>query len=199
MKKKKLQISLRIQDFLILGVLCFVGLSFAFNTGDWIPGLAYEVSDPGFEIRDGVLYRENSRFSGWQQDHFPDGSVHSRSHYFKGLKDGDSEEYTLTGSLRARYHFSHGKKDGLQEGWFIEGPKLFEARYRSGLLQGLQTEWHLNGNVFRQQQFQEGHEMTRKILYPSSEIFSNLVIKEGRSYGLDGGALCFEPKKEGSL
>ena len=154
-------------------------------------------NDPAFREEGSRLYYGPRPFSGVAIERFPDGSPYKQTHYEQGLRDGMAEEYALTGKLRARWKFRRGEKDGHQEGWYIEGPKRFEANFKQGLLHGEQTEWHLNGQLFQRRVFAEGVETDKKILFPTAEVFSNYTKREGRVYGLDGGPLCFEPKKEG--
>ncbi len=131
-------------------------------------------------------------------EHYLNGALYKESTYEAGVKDGIEKEYSLNGVVRAIWSYSHGKKHGLQQGWFAEGPKRFEFHFNHGLLDGVQTEWHLNGTVFRRQVFVKGVEIQKKVLYSGSEIFTNYSKKDGRVYGLDGGALCMELKKEGA-
>lgn len=161
------------------------------------PNRVRATANPEFAERDGVLYYRTEPFTGVRIETFPDGSSASETSYFQGLRDGASREYGTTGALRARWNYRAGKKDGLQEGWFLEGPKRFEQHYRDGILEGTVTEWHLNGNVFNQQTYVNGAETARKIYYPTAEVFSNYVKRDGRTYGLNGGELCFEKKKDG--
>jgi antitoxin component YwqK of YwqJK toxin-antitoxin module len=67
----------------------------------------------------------------------------------------------------------------------------------NGVLNGVQTKWHLNGHIFRQENFRKGKLLSRKVFYPSQEVFSNYVNKDGRKYGVDSGELCFETKRDG--
>lgn len=150
-----------------------------------------------FTDADGKLFLDKKLFSGTVVDRFPAGEIYMETHYVDGLQEGVAREYAFTGALRRKSHYKHGKKDGLQEGWYLEGPKRFEQNYRDGILEGLQTQWHLNGKIFDQQTFADGVEVQRKVLFPTAEVYSNYVKRDNRKYGIDGGALCFETKKEG--
>jgi hypothetical protein len=54
-----------------------------------------------------------------------------------------------------------------------------------------------NGTVFRRQIFVNGYEMDKKILFHGGEVFTNYAKRGGRTYGFDGGELCFDKKKDG--
>jgi antitoxin component YwqK of YwqJK toxin-antitoxin module len=153
--------------------------------------------NPGFAEVGGLLYYRGQPFSGVQVERFPDGRPAIEIGYRDGLKDGESREYATTGALRSRLRYRAGKREGLQESWFIEGPKRSEEHYKNGMLDGVQTEWHLSGAVFKRQTYADGIETARKILYPTAEVYSNYVKRDGRVFGVDGGELCFRVKPEG--
>ncbi len=161
------------------------------------PRMVEMLGNPHVTERDERLYLDGEVFSGIAVERFPDGQVYRETHYTRGMKDGLSREFGITGALRAQWNYHAGKKHGAQVGWYIEGPKRFESNFKNGLLEGHQVEWHLNGAVFREQQFVDGIEVRNKILYSTAEIYSNYVKRDGRTFGIDGGALCFETKKEG--
>lgn len=156
-----------------------------------------EKTDPALVQIHDVLYYRNDPFSGIVIEHYLNGALYRESQYDKGKKESLEKEYALNGVLRASWNYHNGKKNGLQQGWYAEGPKRFEYYYDQGLLDGVQTEWHQNGVVFKRQVFKQGVETEKKILYQGSEIFTNYSKRSGRIYGLDGGTLCFEVKKEG--
>ena len=156
-----------------------------------------DARDPRVRELSGVLTVDGRPWNGQVTERYPDGHVYRVTNYVDGLRDGVQKEYALNNTLHTLSRYSAGKKHGFQEGWYAEGPKRFEANYREGLLEGLQTEWHLNGKIFRQIFFEAGNEVSRKILFPTAEVYSNYVVREGRRFGLDGGALCFETKKDG--
>lgn len=157
------------------------------------------LDNPAFSERGGILYYRDQPFTGIEIVRYPDNTVYSETRYREGIMEGVRDEYATTGSLRRRWRYKQGKKDGLQEGWYVEGPKLFEQSYDDGILNGVVTEWHQNGKIFNQQTYEHGVETARKILYPTSEIYSNYVRRSDRKYGIDNGGLCFEVKREGEL
>ncbi len=158
-----------------------------------------EVNNPDFTLKDETLYFKSAPFNGKTVERYPAGQIYRETHYKHGLKEGFAFEYAIDGQLRSQWSYHLGKKHGVQKGWFIEGPKRFVANFKDGVLDGPQTEWHMNGAVFRQETFIEGREVDKKILYRSGEVFTNYTIRNSRLYGVDGGPLCFEPKKEGAV
>ncbi len=157
-----------------------------------------ELGAAGVELRDGLMLRDGKPFSGITVERYPTGIVYRETRYDRGIKNGETRKYAMTGTLVSLERFSEGAKDGLQEGWYMEGPKRFELRFKKGVLDGVQSEWHLNGALFRKQIFAGGVESDKKILFAGGELFTNYAKRDGRVYGIDGGALCFEPaKREG--
>jgi hypothetical protein len=155
------------------------------------------LGNPDFAERDGKLLYRGQPFTGIEVIRFPDGRAQAETEYREGLREGRGREYATTGALRAEWSYHRGRKDGIQRGWYIEGPRRFEQPYRDGVLDGTLTEWHLNGAVANQQVYVDGVETARKVLFPGSELYSNYVRRDGRTFGLDGGALCLETKREG--
>lgn len=144
-----------------------------------------------------VLTQDGKPYTGIVLEKYPDGSVYRETNYRDGLKHGPEKEYSLAHTLTALWMYQNDKKQGTQQGWFAEGQRKFLYHYQNGLLEGLQTEWHLNGGVFRQQVFEHGTETDRKILFQTGEVHSNVKKRDGRTYGRDGGELCFDKKKDG--
>jgi hypothetical protein len=153
--------------------------------------------DPGFSSRGEVLYLGKQPFTGIQFESFPNGSLYRETHYQNGKKDGVEKNYSLSGSLRDLWNYKNGKKEGVQKGWFEDDSKRFVYHYKNAKLEGEQIEWHQNGTVFRRQVFHDGYEIDKKILFQRGAIFTNYVKRDGRVYGIDGGALCFDKKKDG--
>jgi hypothetical protein len=130
-------------------------------------------------------------------ERYPGGAIYRYGMIRHGQLEGKEYEFDPFGGRRAVWHYRQGKKHGLQEGWFIEGPKRFVYQYVNGVLEGEQLEYHASGALFRRQVFRQGVEADRKVLYQEGDLHSNYAKRDGRTYGLDGGALCFDPKKEG--
>jgi hypothetical protein len=162
------------------------------------PANRFQSNNPRFHLEHGLLFFKARPFTGLQVARFENGDIYKEASYVDGLLEGVTKQYALHGVLRELWRYHRGVKDGLQEGWFAEGPKRFEFQFKAGVLEGLQKEWHLNGNIFRMRSYSDGVETQKKILYPGSEVFTNFVKKEGRIFGVDGGALCLEVKAEGS-
>jgi antitoxin component YwqK of YwqJK toxin-antitoxin module len=131
-------------------------------------------------------------------ERYHNGAIYRETDYRHGVPDGERKEYALNGRVKARGRYRNGQLDGLQEGWFEEGPKRFERHYKRGRLDGVQTEWHIGGSLFREETFADGKEIAKKILFSDGRLFTNYAMRENRIYGIDGGALCMEPKREGA-
>ena len=178
----------------ILGFLIFAGV-FTILRADHFSRL--EKNDPSLMMKNNILYHGDHPFYGIEVEHYLNGDLYRETPYENGLKEGRSKEYSLGHVLRANWNYHQGIKEGFQEGWFAEGPKRFEANFKNGILDGVQTEWHQNGTVFKRQVYANGIETDKKVLYPGGEIFTNYSKRDERKYGIDGGALCLEVKREG--
>ena len=182
--------------------------SIAFTVASLIAGIAavvtfiapakIEARDPAFSIRGDILHYGSNPFAGVFVERYGNGLRYRETQYKHGIKDGFFRQYALNGRVVASGKFAHGQRDGFAQGWFSEGPKKFEYRFKNGLLDGTQTEWHLSGAVFRREVYESGKLVDKKILYPQGEIFTNFANRDKRLYGIDGGSLCMETKKEGA-
>ena len=161
------------------------------------PGLRVENKNPEFSMQGEVLRYSRKPFSGIQFENFLNAALYRETEYKNGKKEGFEKKYSLEGKLRSLWHFQNGKKEGEQKGWFEDGARMFVYHYQKGIFEGEQIEWHQNGTVFRRQVFNKGYETDRKILFQGGEVFTNYVKRKGRTYGVDGGALCFDKKKDG--
>jgi hypothetical protein len=153
---------------------------------------------PGISHQEDLLTYQSHPFSGILVERFPDGGRYKETHYLNGFKDGSEKQYALNGRVVREGNFIHGKREGLETAWFSEGPKKFEYHFKNGVLDGSQTQWHISGALFRQELYKDGTLIDKKILYPQGEVFTNYVTRDDRKYGLDGGSLCMEPKREGA-
>ena len=184
---------------MLRALIALSAFSLSVCVGTWLvcPIAIEKIGNPEVsEANDWVFYR-GQPFTGTLIERFPNGVVFQESNYLNGQRSGPTFEYGFTGAIRAWWHFREGKKDGRQVGWYIEGPRRFEYRYRAGVYHGVQTDWHMSGQIFNQQVYFDGVESARKVFFATSEVFSNYAKKDGRTYGINGGELCFEGKKDG--
>lgn len=146
---------------------------------------------------DGTIRLSGKPYTGVGVEYYPNRQLARRVEFKNGLKEGETRSYSDMGKLTEVGRFHKGLRNGLQEMWFIEGPKQQEERYVNGVLEGIQTKWHLSGRIFRRENFKKGKLISRKVFYPTEEVFSNYVNKDGRKYGIDSGELCFETERNG--
>jgi antitoxin component YwqK of YwqJK toxin-antitoxin module len=176
---------------ILLLVITIIVLALAFKVSP------YEARDAGFSRQDELLQYGTQPFSGTLIERYENGLLYRKTDYRAGIKHGLSRQYALNGNLVAFGHYVDGRREGVEQGWFAEGGKKFEYHYKHGVFDGVQMQWHSSGAVFRREVFDNGAETEKKILYPHGEIFTNYAIRDGRTYGLDGGSLCMETKRDG--
>ena len=132
-----------------------------------------------------------------QIERYQNGALYRETQYQNGKKNGYEKVYSLSGKVRTLWNYKNGKKEGEQKGWFEDSAKMFVYHYQNGVPEGEQMEWHQNGTLFRRQFFHHGYETDRKVFSQKGQMFSNYAKRDGRSYGVDGGTLCFDKKKDG--
>jgi antitoxin component YwqK of YwqJK toxin-antitoxin module len=181
----------------VFGLNAVLSHTTAFATPSASPAEVAFAPEGNLIEKDGRAKLNGRPFTGVGVEHYPNRQVARRVSFKNGVKEGEARTYSDLGKLTAIGRFHKGLRNGLQEMWFIEGPKQQEDRYVNGILEGVQTKWHLNGTVFREEHFKKGALQGRKVFYPSREVFSNYVNKNGRKYGIDSGELCFETKRDG--
>ncbi|MBL9168992.1 MAG: hypothetical protein JNN07_14725 [Verrucomicrobiales bacterium] len=98
-------------------------------------------------LREGRLYQEGAAdpFSGFVTDHYPDGTMKSRSRVVAGKLHGMSEGWATNAQLVVREFFREGVSHGVRTKWHPNGCILSEATIVEGKLEGTFRRWHENG------------------------------------------------------
>ncbi|MBL9136268.1 MAG: toxin-antitoxin system YwqK family antitoxin [Verrucomicrobiales bacterium] len=116
------------------------------------------VACASLSLRDGRLFLDNATnpFSGWMWDHYPDGTLRSRSEVSNGVLHGWSEGWHTNGQIQVREQFSRGVSDGTRTKWYASGAKLSEAAIVNGRLDGRFRRWHENGQLAEEATLRDG-------------------------------------------
>jgi antitoxin component YwqK of YwqJK toxin-antitoxin module len=186
MTQKTLLISLLGVNGAILGVIIFA------------------VREPKIEATDSRIRWENGQalfkehpFTGMMIERNLNHDLLARVHYQLGKKEGYSFTYHHDGTRVAENHYHVGLKEGQQESWYADGKHRSTSYFRHGIAEGTYTEWHPNGKIYRLQKIQDGIELENKIFYESGVIYSNYVVRNQRTFGIQGEPLCNTVKQEG--
>ena len=76
-------------------------------------------------------------------------------------------------------------------GWWPDGRVHFVYEYRDGLLHGRSREWYPSGALWREQQYDAGHEAgLQRLFWEDGRIRASYVVRDNRRYGLMGSKGC---------
>jgi antitoxin component YwqK of YwqJK toxin-antitoxin module len=138
------------------------------------------------EERDGLIYQDNTPYSGWvkamhnpeqvailaqAKDGKPDGpkiSWHENGQKMEegthkhGEQDGIFRSWHENGQKRSEETYKDGKSDGPYTWWHENGQKRSEGTYKDGEIDGLHTGWHENGQKWNERTFKDGEEVSAK-------------------------------------
>jgi antitoxin component YwqK of YwqJK toxin-antitoxin module len=143
-----------------------------------------------------VFYRDLP-FTGFLVERNLRNDLLSLVQYREGEKDGVGWRYHHDGKLVAESRYVRGKKHGQQLTWYIDGRLKSVSYFRMGLSHGTYTEWHPSGRLYRVMKTEDGVEVTNQRYFESGAPYSNIVRRNGRTYGMEGEPLCRAEKDEG--
>ena len=142
-----------------------------------------EVARTNLVLENGRLRQPGSAsfFSGLMLEHYPDGTLRSRSAITNGFLHGLSEGWHTNAQLQVSEHFKHGISHGLRTKWYPDGAKQSEASIADGQLHGLFRKWHENGTLAEQVQFVGGQPDGDSFAYfPSGCLKARVLMKAGK-------------------
>lgn len=120
-------------------------------------------------------------FTGTTLEHYPDGTLRSRTAVVDGLVQGLSEGWHPNGQLQISEHFVAGVSHGRRTKYYASGAKLSEANYVSGELNGLFRRWHENGVLSEEIEFTQGKpEGVSRAWFPSGHLKARVVMQSGQ-------------------
>ena len=120
-------------------------------------------------------------FSGVMVEHYPDGTLRSRSAVMSGLLNGLSEGWYTNAQNQVSEHFKDGISHGLRTKWYASGAKQSEAGIVDGKLDGVFRKWHENGTLSEQIAFVGGQSEGISLAYfPSGCLKARVLMKAGK-------------------
>jgi antitoxin component YwqK of YwqJK toxin-antitoxin module len=136
------------------------------------------------ELVEGRLMQRNrpgQPFTGWLVEHYPDGSLKSRSMVRDGKLNGISQGWYPDGSLQIEEHFIQGVANGLVTRWHANSRTLSEATARDGRLHGVYRRWHTNGQLAEEITYTEGkpHRLSRA-WFPNGKLKAEVQLGHGK-------------------
>jgi hypothetical protein len=112
------------------------------------------------------------------------------AHYLDQKPVGPILTFSASGALMKVSVFQNGQLIGQEKSWFENGQPRHTYEFDSGVREGKSTEWYENGRTFRESVYVNGQEVSQKTWRVDGELYANYTIRNGRYYGLKGGALC---------
>jgi antitoxin component YwqK of YwqJK toxin-antitoxin module len=120
-------------------------------------------------------------FTGIAVEHYPDGTLRSRTAVVDGVVDGRSEGWHPNGQLQISEHFATGLSHGVRTKWYASGAKLSEARFVKGKLHGPFRRWHENGQLSEKIDYLEGEpDGVSRAWFPSGRLKARVVLQSGQ-------------------
>ncbi|MBL8995252.1 MAG: toxin-antitoxin system YwqK family antitoxin [Spirochaetia bacterium] len=156
---------------------------------------ALDATNAGFRLDRGFLFFHNKPFTGQVVEKYPGGNLKSRTSYQTGKRFGTAETWYPTGGKDAVRYYKNGEKEGTHEAWWPNGQLRFRYFFRNGETEGDQWEWYSNSAPATHFQYRKGHEAGPQVAWrENGKPYINLVITNGRHYGLFNSKLCFTVK-----
>lgn len=142
-----------------------------------------ELTRPELELRDGRLFRkgDNRPFHGFLVEHYPDGSLLSRSAIVDGRLEGPSEGWYTNGQLQVRETYRQGLVHGVRIKWYPDGTTQSMAHLVESQYHGMYQRWHENGRPAEEVLFDNGrpHGIARA-WYPTGNLKAEVRVEHGR-------------------
>ena len=175
-------------------VVCWAGLgvlvcgAIALLVGGWFSGREVvplplpEVSRTNLVRLDGrwCQFCQTNPFTGWMVEHYPSGSLLSRSLVSNGLLNGVSEGWQTNGQLQICEYFKDSVSHGLRTKWHPNGAKMTESMIADGKHQGTFRRWHENGALAEEIEMHDGQpDGQSRAFYPSGFLKSQATLRLG--------------------
>lgn len=164
---------------------------------NWLPAHnlsdTLSVTDPKLEVRNGIYFWENKKFTGVVSALYPN----SRPKYFrsvmKGMMHGQYASFYESGDRFEVRQYIRNMATGRHYGYWPDGKTLkFDYNYNQEKRQGMQKKWYKNGRPYLFAHFKDDHEDgLQQGWRENGKLFLNYVAKDGHTYGLQQSALCY--------
>jgi len=143
--------------------------------------------------QNGVLYYNDTPFSGTIKKFDDVNQTKNSTHYLKGKKEGEERKLFLNDSLAEIRFYKNGFKVGIHKSWFENGQQKFEYPYsNSGFYSGTMKEWYPNGQLVRAFNYVNGKESgSQKMWLSNGNIRANYTVVNGERFGLIGLKKCY--------
>lgn len=146
----------------------------------------------GFQMSEGVLYKDGLPFNGEQDGFFLDSTLKVKRSYLAGKLEGKSTSWFVKGEIAAIRTYHKGIKIGVHEGWWPNGHRKFIHPFDDqGRYNGTLKEWYPSGQIYREFNYKNGKENgSQKVWKSDGRIKANYTIKNGERFGLMSLKYC---------
>lgn len=160
-----------------------------------IPDIKIDAADPSLSRIGGMLYHNGEVLFGKLIEIYTDGQLKSLTEYFSGKKNGKSGSWYSDGQKRSARFYKNGRKESEHKGWWPNGELKFTYHFVKGFHNGKFLEWYDNRQLAKVFNYEKGKEVgEQKAWRVNGKLYINLVIKNGKRYGLFKSKLCFTVK-----
>lgn len=176
----------------------FVGLAFGLPACQQsvpetkaIPAVSVATTVPGWQEREGKLWREDTLFSGWQYRLWPNGDTAFVGAFRDGKAEGFHRHWYANKQPQEIRHYENGWQEGEQRGWFESGKPAFVYHFRNDVYEGRLQEWYDNGQPARDGHYLKGQEDgLQRQWFREGILKVNYEARNGRNYGFTGVKNC---------
>ena len=160
-----------------------------------IPSVELNKDDSQIKIKNGVIYYNDSSFSGILIENYTDGKKKSQTEYYKGVKWGKELKWYYSGQLYTERFYYDGMKDSTNTGYWPNGNKKFVYQFSKGNYDGSFKEWYPDGSLSIWMNYKNGKEDgSQRGWRENGKLFINYVVKNGKTYGVVKSRLCYSVK-----
>lgn len=146
---------------------------------------------------EGIYYYQDSPFSGYAVQFYPNDSLAEKISFVEGKKEGLYQKWYPSGILSFESNYKSGRRDGITKTWWKGGGLRSESHHTMGVVHGNQKQWYKSGQLFKSINIVEGKEEgLQQAWRENGKIYNNYEAKNGRIFGLKRANLCFELEDE---
>mgnify|MGYP000651623758 CR=1 FL=1 len=163
-----------------------------------IPSIEKKINDANFKTKNGILFYNETPYSGIVKEFYTEGILKTKSEYYKGKRQGIFLGWYPNGKQWFERFYTKGIKTGTHKGWFQNEQQMFEYQINNkGVYHGSVKDWHFNGQLAKHFNFYEGKEKgSQKMWKPNGKIRANFYTVKGERYGLIGLKNCLSVLSE---
>ena len=154
-------------------------------------------SNSDFSIKNGLFYFKDKKYSGILKKFHPRVQMIAYTSVFEGKRHGAYNSYYDTGALFETKRYKHNRVTGRHYIYWKNGRLKADNWYYDGKMEGTQKKWYRDGSPFYVFNYKNGkRDGKQKAWRISGKLQINSEIINGRTYGLNRAALCYNLKEE---